>query len=61
MNDLNDRVNVLTLKRGTLYSAEHVNRIYRGVKAQLKRPVRRGRHLNTWPLPCPWVKELREK
>ena len=26
-------VNILTLKWGTMYSAEYVNRIYRGVKA----------------------------
>ena len=33
-------VNILTFKWGTLYSAEYVNRIYRGVKAHLKRPFR---------------------
>lgn len=34
-------VNILTLKRGMLYSSEYVNRVYRGVKAHLKRPFRR--------------------
>ena len=33
-------VNILTFKWGTLYSAEYVNRVYRGVKAHLKRPFR---------------------
>lgn len=32
--------NVLCLKWGTLYSAEYVNRLYRGVKAHLHRPFR---------------------
>ncbi len=36
----NDPVNILTLKWGTLYSAEYVNRLYRGVKAHLHRPFR---------------------
>ena len=35
-----DSVNILTFKWGTLYSAEYVNRIYRGVKAHLNRPFR---------------------
>ena len=35
-----ESVNILTFKWGTLYSAEYVNRIYRGVKAHLKRPFR---------------------
>lgn len=35
-----DNVNILTLKWGALYSAEYVNRIYRGVKANLHRPFR---------------------
>ena len=33
-------VNVLTLKWGTLYSAEYVNRLYRGVKRNLHQPFR---------------------
>ena len=33
-------VNILTLKWGTMYSAEYVNRIYRGVKRNLHRPFR---------------------
>ena len=33
-------VNILTLKWGTLYSPEYVNRVYRGVKAHLHRPFR---------------------
>lgn len=33
-------VNVLCLKWGTLYSADYVNRLYRGVKAHLHRPFR---------------------
>ena len=33
-------VNILTLKWGTLYSAEYVNRIYRGVARHLHRPFR---------------------
>lgn len=33
-------VNILTLKWGTLYPAEYVNRLYRGVKAHLGRPFR---------------------
>ncbi len=33
-------VNILTFKWGTLYSAEYVNRLYRGVKAHLHRPFR---------------------
>ena len=33
-------VNILTLKWGKMYSAEYVNRIYRGVKAHLHRPFR---------------------
>ena len=37
---MNEQVNVLTLKWGTLYSAEYVNRIYRGVRAHLHRPFR---------------------
>ena len=32
--------NVICLKWGTLYSAEYVNRLYRGVKAHLSRPFR---------------------
>ena len=32
--------NILTLKWGTLYGAEYVNRIYRGVKRNLKREFR---------------------
>lgn len=36
----NEKVNILTLKWGNLYSADYVNRIYRGVKAHLKRPFR---------------------
>ena len=35
-----NRVNILTLKWGTLYSSEYVNRLYRGVKAHLSRPFR---------------------
>lgn len=35
-----DRVNILTLKWGDRYSAEYVNRIYRGVRTHLKRPFR---------------------
>jgi len=35
-----NRVNVLTLKWGGLYSAEYVNRVYRGVKRHLHRPFR---------------------
>lgn len=35
-----DRVNILTLKWGRLYSADYVNRIYRGVRRHLKRPFR---------------------
>ena len=35
-----ESVNILTFKWGTLYSAEYVNRIYRGVKAHLNRPFR---------------------
>ena len=34
------QVNILTLKWGTLYSSEYVNRLYRGVKAHLSRPFR---------------------
>ena len=33
-------VNILTLKWGTLYSAEYVNRLYRGVKRNMKRDFR---------------------
>ena len=33
-------VNILTLKWGKVYSADYVNRIYRGVKAHLRRPFR---------------------
>ena len=33
-------VNILTLKWGTLYSAEYVNRVLRGVKRHLHRPFR---------------------
>ena len=33
-------VNILCLKWGTLYPAEYVNRLYRGVKAHLHRPFR---------------------
>ena len=33
-------VNVLCLKWGTFYSADYVNRLYRGVKARLHRPFR---------------------
>ena len=68
-------VNILTLKWGDRYGADYVNRLYRGVKAHLHRPFRfvcvtddpadaingyRGKHLNTWVKPCPWVKELWE-
>lgn len=35
-----DTVNILTLKWGTLYPSEYVNRLYRGVKANLHRPFR---------------------
>ena len=35
-----DRANILTLKWGTLYSAEYVNRLYRGVARNLRRPFR---------------------
>lgn len=34
------KVNILCLKWGTLYSAEYVNRLYRGVKAHLTKPFR---------------------
>lgn len=37
---MNDPVNVLTLKWGDRYSAEYVNRIYRGVRVHLHRPFR---------------------
>ena len=37
---MSDSVNILCLKWGTLYSAEYVNRLYRGVKAHLHRPFR---------------------
>ena len=37
---MNERVNILTLKWGTLYPAEYVNRIYRGVARNLSRPFR---------------------
>ncbi len=37
---MQETVNVLTLKWGDAYSAEYVNRIYRGVKRNLKRPFR---------------------
>jgi len=37
---MTDRVNILCLKWGTLYSADYVNRLYRGVKAHLSRPFR---------------------
>jgi hypothetical protein len=37
---MNEPVNILTLKWGDAYSAEYVNRIYRGVKRNLKRPFR---------------------
>lgn len=37
---MNDKVNILTLKWGTLYSSEYVNRLYRGVYANLHRPFR---------------------
>lgn len=33
-------VNILTFKWGSFYSAEYVNRLYRGVRAHLKRPFR---------------------
>lgn len=33
-------VNILTLKWGTYYSSEYVNRVYRGVKRHLHRPFR---------------------
>ena len=33
-------VNVLTLKWGTLYTADYVNRIFAGVKRHLSRPFR---------------------
>lgn len=35
-----EKVNVLTFKWGFVYSAEYVNRIYRGVKRHLHRPFR---------------------
>ena len=37
---MNEPVNILTLKWGARYSAEYVNRIYRGVKRNLRRPFR---------------------
>lgn len=37
---MNSKVNVLCLKWGTLYSAEYVNRLFRGVTAHLRRPFR---------------------
>ena len=37
---MNASVNILTLKWGARYSAEYVNRIYRGVKRNLRRPFR---------------------
>ena len=40
MNMLPAPVNILTLKWGRMYSAEYVNRIYRGVKRHLHRPFR---------------------
>ena len=33
-------VNILTLKWGTLYTSDYVNRVYRGVKRHLHRPFR---------------------
>lgn len=35
-----ETVNILTFKWGTLYPAEYVNRLFRGVKAHLRRPFR---------------------
>ena len=35
-----DRVNVLCLKWGKRYGADYVNRLYRGVSANLSRPFR---------------------
>jgi len=35
-----EKVNVICLKWGTLYPAEYVNRLYRGVSAHLHRPFR---------------------
>ena len=40
MNTEKQKVNVLCLKWGTMYSAGYVNRLYRGVKAHLHRPFR---------------------
>lgn len=40
MNDEHGQVNILTFKWGTLCSSEYVNRVYRRVKAHLKRPFR---------------------
>lgn len=37
---MGESVNILCLKWGTLYSAEYVNRLYRGVKSHLSRPFR---------------------
>lgn len=37
---MNAKVNILCFKWGTLYSADYVNRLYRGVKAHMDRPFR---------------------
>ena len=37
---MQEKVNILTLKWGTRYSADYVNRIYRGVARNLRRPFR---------------------
>ena len=37
---MSDKVNVLCLKWGKRYGADYVNRLYRGVSANLSRPFR---------------------
>ena len=37
---MSERVNILCFKWGRLYSAEYVNRLFRGVSAHLRRPFR---------------------
>jgi hypothetical protein len=37
---MSETVNIITLKWGTLYGPEYVNRLYRGVKRHLNRPFR---------------------
>ncbi len=37
---MNETVNIVTLKWGTMYGPEYVNRLYHGVKRHLKRPFR---------------------